>query len=91
MTVPPVEIASGFPPGSREQWRTLALKVLQKSGVLGEDAGPAAVEEALSSTTHDGVTIAPLYDAADLPAAPRIVRPDTGGTSGSVTQIPIPP
>ncbi|GIH72656.1 methylmalonyl-CoA mutase family protein [Sphaerimonospora thailandensis] len=74
MTVPPLEIASGFPPGSREQWRTLALGVLRKSGVLGEDATPAAVEEALSSTTHDGVTIAPLHDAAALPAAPRIVR-----------------
>ncbi|WP_055478706.1 methylmalonyl-CoA mutase family protein [Sphaerimonospora mesophila] len=75
MTVPPLEIASGFPPGSREQWRTLALGVLRKSGALGEDATPADVEEALSSTTHDGVTIAALHDAADLPAAPRIVRP----------------
>ncbi|WP_433496259.1 methylmalonyl-CoA mutase family protein [Sphaerimonospora sp. CA-214678] len=74
-TVPPLEIASGFPPGSREQWRTLALGVLRKSGALGEDATPADVEEALSSTTHDGVTIAPLHDTADLPAAPRIVRP----------------
>lgn len=75
MTVPPSTFASGFPPGSREQWRALALGVLRKSGALGDDATPADVEEALSSTTHDGVTIAPLYDAADLPAAPRIVRP----------------
>ncbi|WP_067171628.1 methylmalonyl-CoA mutase family protein [Microtetraspora niveoalba] len=74
MTVPPLEVAA-FPPGTREQWRTLALGVLRKSGVLGDDAAPAAADEALSSTTHDGVTIAPLHDASDLPAAPRVVRP----------------
>ncbi|WP_433423544.1 methylmalonyl-CoA mutase family protein [Microtetraspora malaysiensis] len=75
MTVPPLEFAAGFPPGTREQWRTLALGVLRKSGVLPEDAVPAAAEEALSSTTYDGVTIAPLHDASDLPDAPRVVRP----------------
>lgn len=74
MTVPPLEVAAAFPPGTREQWRTLALGVLRKSGVLAEDAAPAAAEAALSSTTYDGVTIAPLHDASDLPGAPRVVR-----------------
>ncbi|GLX01210.1 methylmalonyl-CoA mutase family protein [Microtetraspora sp. NBRC 16547] len=75
MTVPPLEVAAGFPPGTREKWRTLALGVLRKSGVLADDAAPAAAEEALSSTTYDGVTVAPLHDASDLPDAPRVVRP----------------
>lgn len=75
MTVPFPDLAAEFPPGTREQWRKLALGVLRKSGVLDEDATPAAAEEALSSTTYDGVTVAPLHDVSDLPDAPRIVRP----------------
>ncbi|GAA4236772.1 methylmalonyl-CoA mutase [Streptosporangium album] len=85
MTVPPEELrpAADFPPTTRERWRELALGVLRKSGV--ETGSP---EEALASTTYDGVTIAPLYDASDLPgdpglpgAAPYIrgSRPESGG------------
>jgi methylmalonyl-CoA mutase len=72
MTVSPDGLTdSGFPPATREQWRALALGVLRKSGW---DGSPDEVEEALSTTTYDGVTVAPLHDAADLPDAPRFVR-----------------
>ncbi|MBB2915121.1 methylmalonyl-CoA mutase [Streptosporangium becharense] len=69
MTVPPEEPRSlpEFPPITRERWRELALGVLRKSGV--ETGSP---EEALASTTYDGVTIAPLYDASDLPGDPGL-------------------
>ncbi|MEV8634572.1 methylmalonyl-CoA mutase subunit beta [Streptosporangium sp. NPDC051023] len=69
MTVPPEELrtAAGFPPTTRERWRELALGVLHKSGI--ETGSP---EEALSSTTYDGVTIAPLYDESDLPDDPGL-------------------
>ncbi|MBP2704059.1 methylmalonyl-CoA mutase small subunit [Microbispora sp. RL4-1S] len=75
MTVPPVDfadLASGFPPATRERWRELALGVLRKSGWEGR---ADEVERALSSATYDDVTVAPLHDAAGLPAAPRHVRP----------------
>ncbi|GAA3022158.1 methylmalonyl-CoA mutase family protein [Streptosporangium longisporum] len=69
MTVPPEDPRSAgeFPSVTRERWRELALGVLRKSGV--ETGSP---EEALASTTHDGVTIAPLYDASDLPPDPGL-------------------
>ncbi|GAA0398489.1 methylmalonyl-CoA mutase family protein [Microbispora corallina] len=74
MTVPPVDLADpapDFPAATRDQWRALAAGVLRKSGW----EGPAEeVEQALSTTTYDGVTVAPLHDADDLPAAPRLVR-----------------
>ncbi|SNS29455.1 methylmalonyl-CoA mutase [Streptosporangium subroseum] len=72
-----------FPSVTRERWRELALGVLRKSGV--ETGSP---EEALASITYDGVTIAPLYDASDLPGDPglpgsapyiRGSRPEGGG------------
>ncbi|WP_182905539.1 methylmalonyl-CoA mutase subunit beta [Microbispora sp. H13382] len=77
MTVPPVELddladpAAGFPQATREQWRALAADVLRRSGWGGP---PDAVEDALSTTTYDAVAVAPLYDAADLPQTPRVVR-----------------
>jgi methylmalonyl-CoA mutase len=69
MTVPPDEPPSdaAFPPVTRERWRELALGVLRKSGI--ETDSP---EEALASVTYDGVTIAPLYDASDLPGDPGL-------------------
>ncbi|WP_103961265.1 methylmalonyl-CoA mutase subunit beta [Nonomuraea solani] len=60
-----MELAAGFASTSRDDWRELALEVLRKSGV---EAG--SPEEALSRTTCDGVTVAPLYDAGDLPGDP---------------------
>ncbi|MER6826116.1 methylmalonyl-CoA mutase family protein [Streptosporangium sp. NPDC000563] len=69
MTVPPEESRSAaeFPPVTRDRWRELALGVLRKSGV--ETDSP---EEALAFTTYDGVTIAPIYDASDLPGDPGL-------------------
>ncbi|MFD1542646.1 methylmalonyl-CoA mutase subunit beta [Nonomuraea guangzhouensis] len=65
-----MHLAAGFPTTNRDDWRTLALEVLRKSGV---EAG--SPEEALAGVTYDGVTLAPLYDAADLPEhLPRVRR-----------------
>ncbi|MGW3342402.1 methylmalonyl-CoA mutase family protein [Nonomuraea rubra] len=60
-----MELAAGFASLSRDDWRALAAEVLRKSGA---EAGSA--EEALSRQTYDGVTVAPLYDADDLPGDP---------------------
>ncbi|GAA3805289.1 methylmalonyl-CoA mutase family protein [Sphaerisporangium flaviroseum] len=69
MTVQPEEFhpAADFPPGTREDWRRLALGVLRRSG-----AEVDSPEEALAFTTYDGVTLSPLYDAADLPGDPGV-------------------
>ncbi|GII58842.1 methylmalonyl-CoA mutase [Planotetraspora thailandica] len=78
MTVPPLDLAdlvSDFPPATRDQWRQLAFGVLRKSGA---DVPPEAVEDALSTSTYDGVRIAALHDPSDLPGAPRLVRPAAG-------------
>ncbi|MDI9581063.1 MAG: methylmalonyl-CoA mutase family protein [Thermobispora sp.] len=63
-------LAAEFPQATRERWRELAAEVLRKSGWQGSADD---VEQALSTTTYDGVTVAPLHDASDLPRAPRIV------------------
>ncbi|TDD01661.1 methylmalonyl-CoA mutase [Nonomuraea deserti] len=62
-----MELAAGFAPVSREDWRALAVAVLRKSGVEADSP-----EEALSTLTYDGVTVAPLYDAGDLPEDPGL-------------------
>ncbi len=61
-----MDLAAGFDPGSREEWRALALSVLRKSGYEGDDP-----EGRLATRTPDGVTIVPLYDEA--PELPRPV------------------
>jgi methylmalonyl-CoA mutase len=55
--------AAGYPPASRADWRELAAAVLRRSGA-GEGAD---VEDALSTTTYDGITIRPLYTDDDAP------------------------
>ncbi|MGW0804621.1 methylmalonyl-CoA mutase family protein [Nonomuraea sp. NPDC002799] len=60
-----MELAAGFAPATRDGWRALAVEVLRKSGI---EAG--SPEEALSASTYDGVTIAPVYDLDDLPGDP---------------------
>ncbi|MFG1702068.1 methylmalonyl-CoA mutase family protein [Nonomuraea sp. M3C6] len=62
-----MELAAGFASTSRDDWRALAVEVLRRSGV---EAG--SPEEALSSATYDGLTIAPLYDLDDLPGDPGL-------------------
>ncbi|WP_101782785.1 methylmalonyl-CoA mutase subunit beta [Nonomuraea indica] len=64
-----MRLAAGFPSTTRDDWRALALEVLRRSG-----ARAGSPEEALATPTYDGVTLAPLYDAADLPAAPPFDR-----------------
>ena len=62
----PLALAGEFPPATREQWRELVAAVLTKSGRLREGhSGP--VEELLATTVAEGVTVAPLYTAADAP------------------------
>ncbi|GAA2812477.1 hypothetical protein [Nonomuraea dietziae] len=56
-----MRLAADFPSTTRDDWRALALGVLRRSGV---DADP---EAALATDTYDGVRLAPLYDAGDLP------------------------
>ncbi|MEO3884654.1 methylmalonyl-CoA mutase subunit beta [Nonomuraea sp. B5E05] len=62
-----MELAAGFAPVSRDDWRALAVAVLRKSGIEADSP-----EEALSTLTYDGVTVAPLYDAGDLPEDPGL-------------------
>ncbi|MFG1944352.1 methylmalonyl-CoA mutase family protein [Nonomuraea sp. NPDC048826] len=64
-----MDLAAGFPSTSRDDWRALAIAVLRKSGVDAETP-----EEALSHSTYDGLAVAPLYDAADLPGAAPFAR-----------------
>ncbi|HET6877119.1 MAG TPA: methylmalonyl-CoA mutase family protein [Jatrophihabitans sp.] len=57
-------LAADFPAPSRNEWRALVRSVLAKSGVP-DDVDP---ERALTTTTYDGIEIAPLYTAGDAPA-----------------------
>ena len=66
---------------SREQWRELAREVLRRSGV---DA--VSPEEAMATATYDGITLAPLYDAADLPAGPGM-PPSAGREPGRPWEV----
>jgi methylmalonyl-CoA mutase len=73
-----LSLAAEFPAATREQWRELVGAVLTKSG-FAEDTDP---EIALSTTTYDGITVKPLYTAADahsvatdgMPGHPPFVR-----------------
>lgn len=70
-----MELAAGFPSTTRDEWRALALGVLAKTG---------APYESLETLTYDGVRIAPLYDASDLPAVSPAVR---GSRSGGIWDV----
>jgi len=61
----PLSLAADFAPASRQRWRELVAGVLAKSGVAYDEAEP---EAALSHLGYDGIDIAPLYTAEDLPA-----------------------
>ncbi|WP_375480946.1 methylmalonyl-CoA mutase family protein [uncultured Jatrophihabitans sp.] len=83
-----LSLAADFPAADADQWRAAVSAVLAKSGVP-DDADPVA---ALSFTTYDGITVRPLYTAADapsldadgLPGHPPFVRGATaeGATAG---------
>ncbi|GIF23511.1 methylmalonyl-CoA mutase [Actinoplanes tereljensis] len=63
-----------FPAATAEQWRRLALAALRKSGAAAETATPDQVDDLLASVTYDGLRIAALHTAADLPGEFRYVR-----------------
>jgi len=84
MTAAPFELAGDFPAADRERWRSLVAAVLARSGTDFE---------ALSHRSYDGLTIAPLYtaedlpdslgiDAAGLPGQPPFVRGATAERAG---------
>jgi methylmalonyl-CoA mutase len=89
-----LELAGDFPAANREQWWSLASAVLAKSGVA---------PEALSHRSYDGLTIAALYtaedlpdgvgiDAAGLPGQPPFVRGSSAGrTAWDVRQRVVEP
>jgi methylmalonyl-CoA mutase len=90
MAAPPehLALAADFPAATRDQWRALVAQVLAKSG-RDEGADP---EVALSTTTYDGITLKPLYTAADAhgvatdgsPGHPPFVRAATvSGVAGT--------
>jgi len=59
-----LKLAAEFPEASRERWRELVGKVLRRSGA-DLDGHPGPVEDLLATTTYDGLTVHPLYTAAD--------------------------
>lgn len=69
-------LAADFRAPTREEWRALVSAVLEKSGAAGDP------EDALTTTTYDGIAIKPLYTAEDahgvdadgLPGRPPFVR-----------------
>jgi methylmalonyl-CoA mutase len=78
-------LAADFPTPTRDEWRALVAAVLEKSDGRpnAEDVDPHAdPEDALSTTTYDGIRIKPLYTADDahgvgvdgLPGHPPFVR-----------------
>ncbi|MFB8026609.1 MULTISPECIES: methylmalonyl-CoA mutase family protein [unclassified Streptomyces] len=72
MTVLPADglsLAAEFPDPSHDQWQSLVVGVLRRSGK--EVTGPAA-EEALSTALGDGLTARPLYTSADASADPGL-------------------
>ena len=66
-------LAGEFPPADHEQWAAAVAKALDRTGELAPDAALAR----LRTTTYDGITIEPLYTAADAPA------PDAAGFPGA--------
>jgi methylmalonyl-CoA mutase len=81
MTTPPgsLELAAEFPAASAARWQDLVRGVLAKSGHSADQLADAP-ERLLATTSYDGITIEPLYTAADqvgftgLPGVAPFVR-----------------
>jgi len=67
-------LAATFATPSRDEWVAAVDEVLRRSGRVGEEAPLGAGVEKLAWATADGVTVQPLYTAADVAAAPRFAR-----------------
>jgi methylmalonyl-CoA mutase len=81
-------LAAEFPPVSRDQWRALVTDVLARSGRSGRSEG-LDPELALASSTYDGITIKPLYTAADVHGGALDGRPGQAPfVRGSTAQGP---
>ena len=65
-------LAGEFPAPDHDQWAAAVAKALDRKGELTPDAAL----QRLRTTTYDGITIEPLYTAADAPA------PDAAGFPG---------
>jgi len=84
-------LAATFATPSRDEWVAAVDEVLRRSGRVGEEAPLGAGVEKLAWATADGVTVQPLYTAADVAAAPRFapsgerwdVRQHHAATTGS--------
>ncbi|SDO35585.1 heterodimeric methylmalonyl-CoA mutase small subunit [Klenkia soli] len=86
-------LAADFPQPTLDQWRELVAGVLRKAG---REELPEPVEEALRSTVATGVSVRPLYTAADVALLPgtgapglppfvrgsRVVRPSPAAADG---------
>jgi len=59
-----LSLAAEFPAASRQRWRELVAGVLAKSGISYVEGRP---EDALGHLSYDGIAVAPLYTAEDLP------------------------
>lgn len=70
-------LGGAFPPAHRDQWLAAVAKALDRSGELTPDAALAR----LRTTTYDGITIEPLYTAADAPP------PDAAGFPGAAPYV----
>ena len=87
-----LSLAAEFPAAAREQWLELVAGVLRKAG--REDL-PDEVDDALRSTVATGVSVAPLYTAADadglpgpgVPGLPPFVR---GARAGDDSESGVP-
>src|SRR5687768_2652995 len=80
-------LAADFPAASAQEWRSLAVAVLRRSGAAGADTPDEAVDELLATRTYDGIRLAPLHTAdtpavrpPHLPAGAWEVRQRHGGT-----------
>ena len=77
-----------FPAADRQQWRRLVAGVLRRTGALRTEGEPGPeVERLLASADHDGLDIAPLYTAEDLPGPAAPVPGVRGATGWDVRQL----
>ena len=74
-------LAGEFPPGDPEEWAAAVAAALDRSGGLEPEEALAR----LRTLTYDGLTIEPLYTAADAPVAGR--RPDRAAGGWDVRQV----